>query len=224
MLTASAVDRAAYEAQGFLRVPGVLSQGDLDRLRVESDRMLAERADTRTWDGLWRQSFPNTTPQEPYNLLTVPDLHRHSNVWHDAAHASPLLAVIEGLIGPCQLVAAMLIVKPPAIGQPFPLHQDSAYYGSKETSYCIVVVHLDATTHENGALRFLPGRHRDGVLPHLQGGKAHLDPAVYRLDETVEVPADAGDLVCFSLHTPHASYPNRSKLPRTVVRLGYVPA
>ena len=210
--------REAYDRDGFVLAPKVFGVEDVDRLGVEADRMLDERASGRTWSGSWRDENAS------YSLLTVGDLHRHSEVFRDAGHDARLLGVVSELIGPCQLVAAMLIVKPPENGQPFPLHQDSAYYSGKEHAYCIAVLHLDAATSESGALRFLPGVHREKNIGHLNSErKSYLDPAAYSMADTVEVPAKAGDVVCFNIHTPHASGVNTSKYRRAVVRYGYIP-
>lgn len=212
------VDRAQYEAQGFVHVPGVCDAETVERLRAEAERLISERGSGRPWDGDWK-------PQDvTYRLTTVKDVHRHSELFRECGESPQMRSVIEALIGPCQLVAGMLIVKPPEDGQPFPLHQDSAYYSPKEHEYVIATLHLDATTSENGALRFLPGYHREGALPHWRQQKASLDPKQYRMEDTVEVCAAAGDLVCFNIHTPHASHPNTTAKQRALVRYGYVPA
>jgi phytanoyl-CoA hydroxylase len=44
---------------------------------------------------------------------------------------------------------------------------------------------------------------------------------VYRLADTVAVPARAGDVVCFNFNTVHGSYINTTDKPRRLVRMGY---
>lgn len=215
MLSADLAYRHAYDRDGFVRVSKVFDVADVERFSAEANRMLDERGRGKTWNGPWREDGA------VYSLLTVGDVHRHSDVFKAAAHDPRLLKVVEDLIGPCQLVAGMLIVKPPENGQPFPLHQDSAYYSPEETDYCIACVHLDAATSESGALRFLPGI-KDN-LPHVHAGKAHIDPSTYRMEDTVEVCAKAGDVVAFNIRTPHCSGLNTSQFRRAVVRYGYVP-
>jgi ectoine hydroxylase-related dioxygenase (phytanoyl-CoA dioxygenase family) len=89
-----------------------------------------------------------------------------------------------------------------------------------------VLVHLDDTCHENGEIRFLDGSHKKGALNHIQvsNGKKctpHLPTDVYRLEDSVAVPAKAGDVVCFNLHTIHGSHLNVTDEPRRLVRIGY---
>lgn len=213
--------RSLYESHGFVHVPAVFDADTVARLKAEADRLLAERAQTRPWSGKWQHTVPEATTDK-YTLRTVPDLQLHSPAFAEAARDPRLLAVVEALIGPCHLVAAMLIEKPPTTGQMFPLHQDSAYYAGSDPVYCVACLHLDATTPENGPLRFLAG-HYTATLKHVSGGKAHLDPATYRIEDTVDVCAAAGDVICFSHHTPHGSRQNRSAHARSLVRFGYVP-
>lgn len=213
--------RAEYEAKGFVLVPRVLAADHLGELRDECDRLAQTHGDTKPWDGQWRHDSPHADLQTRYTFLSVPHVHQHSRLWRAVAESGTMLGLVESLIGPAHLVAATLVVKPPETGQPFPLHQDSAFYGVGEHKYCIAVVHLDATNAENGALRFLPGVHTRGLQPHLRAGKAYLPTDQFRMEDTVEVPAEAGDVVFFDLHTPHASYQNRTQKPRVMVRLGY---
>ena len=43
----------------------------------------------------------------------------------------------------------------------------------------------------------------------------------YSLEQTVPVPAKAGDIVIFCIDTIHGSYINQTKKPRRLVRMGY---
>jgi len=211
------VDRAVYLEQGYIHVPGVFTADEIAAMNDEAVRVSADHGDDRPWTGGWAPA--DTT----HTLLVVPNLLQVSPLFFDAAQSPAMCEVIGHLIGPAQCVAGMLITKPPELGQPFPLHQDSAYYAQTYDDYVIATIHLDATTSENGALRFLPGGHAHGPLPHIRRGKSWLDPATYRVANTVEVCAAAGDVVCFNIHTPHCSNPNTTDRPRVTVRLGYIP-
>lgn len=219
-------EAATYAAQGFVRTPQVFTAGEVETFRAAVDafgRNNYHHDRVGRWVEAWKRTAGATTEQ--FTSLVV-DLQRCSpELW--AAAADPRMVTLASAMAgaPCVAAAAVLIAKPPEHGQPFPLHQDSAYYGNKIGTYVIGALYLDAGTPENGPLRFLPGRWSSS-LPHVSDRhtKAHLQPDQYRLDDTVEVCADAGDVVWFSHHTPHASYPNRSSEMRRVVRFGYVPA
>ena len=80
--------------------------------------------------------------------------------------------------------------------------------------------------HENGEIRFLDGSHKKGHLEHITQTadgpcSPHLPTDQYHLEDTVPVPAKAGDVVLFCIDTVHGSYINRTKKPRRLVRMGY---
>jgi ectoine hydroxylase-related dioxygenase (phytanoyl-CoA dioxygenase family) len=219
--------RAAYQRDGYVRIPRVVSEDQLAAMQGEADRLVTARPNTLAWRGKWRKELAYAEPKVEYTLTTVAQVHEDSPLFDAVLRRGPLTDVVRALIGGAvDLEQSMLIVKPPVTGQPFPLHQDSAYYAKDEPRYCIAMLHLDATTAENGALRILRGGHSHGHLPHLEGkqvGKAHLDPRQYSMDGAVEVSAGAGDVVCMSIYAPHASLPNRSQQARRLLRAGYVP-
>ncbi len=117
-------------------------------------------------------------------------------------------------------------IKPPQNGHPFPMHQDNPFYHHSNGRYVDTLVHLDDTCHANGEIRFLAGSHKAGALPHITQTETgpctpHLPTDVYKLEDTVPVPAKRGDVVLFSIHTIHGSYINTTKQPRRLVRVGY---
>jgi len=212
---------ADYHRDGFVHLPGVVDAARLAELVAQLEAVVREVGHTDSaWQGKWRQRY---TDSERFTLKTVDKLARRSAFWKTWLSSREILDPIEALSGkPMQHADAMLLMKPPETGQAFPPHQDAAYYAANEAEYIIATLHLDATTTENGALRFLPGSHTQGLLEHDRKGKAHL-PAI-DIADLVEVPAQPGDLVCCSIYTVHGSLPNRSQTPRANVRIGYRPA
>jgi len=139
-----------------------------------------------------------------------------------------LAGAMADLIGPVvELHHSTLHCKPPETGHPFPMHQDWAFYKHTDDRFVDVLVHLDDTCHENGEIRFLSGSQKLGALEHItkdEAGKGctpHLSGDVYRIEDTVPVPARRGDIVCFNIHTIHGSYINTTNQMRRLVRLGY---
>ena len=130
------------------------------------------------------------------------------------------------LLGPdIELHHSVMHNKPPG-GQPFPMHQDHPFYPHDDGRYADVLIHLDDTCHENGEIRFLPGSHKQGPLPHILGTEEepsapHLPTDRYRLADSVAVPAQRGDVVVFSYYTVHGSYINATDRTRRMVRVGY---
>jgi len=126
-----------------------------------------------------------------------------------------------------ELHHSTLHIKPPETGHPFPMHQDNAFYEHTNDQYIDVLVHLDDTRHENGEIRFLPGSHKQGYLPHIsedEEGKPctpHLPTDKYKLADTVPVPAKRGDVVVFNVMCIHGTHINQTNKARRLVRVGY---
>lgn len=201
------LDRQTFDALGYVHVPGVIPPA--------------------TCAAITADLLPHEHPLESWGergiLRGDKRVLKHSR-YAAAACDGPLLTLVQALIGPEAQSdqRAMLITKPPSVGQAFPWHQDSAYYGNAATRYMIVTLYLDAATGENGPLAIIPGSHRDGLRPHDKQatGKraiAHVDASA-----AVIVPAQVGDVVCMDVHLIHGSAPNISDQPRRTIRFGYL--
>ena len=217
-MTPSTQQVADYREQGFVRLPGVVDARRLADLVANLEETVhAAGLTDSTWQGKWRARYADS---DRFTLQTLNKLAARSQIWKQWLSSREMLDPIEALSGkPMQQVDAMLLIKPPETGQAFPPHQDAAYYAEDQTDYIIAMLHLHPTTTENGALRFLPRSHTNGLMEHNRKGKAHLPQ--FDINDLVEVPAQPGDLVCCSIYTVHGSLPNRSSAPRAIVRVGY---
>lgn len=211
---------AAYQSQGFVRLAGVFSEHELASLWTSADYLVTTKAAKEdAWKGDWKAQHDG---HEAFRLVTVKDIHRTESVWASAVRSPVLVDAVSALSGvPMHCVHSMLIIKPPEHGQAFPPHQDAAYYAMSDTHYLIATLYLDQATHDNGCVAFQPGSHLHGYQTHTRSGKKYL-PDV-RLEDLIEVPCEAGDVVASSIYTVHGSYPNRSQHQRRLVRLGFRP-
>lgn len=204
-------DLATYRTQGFLHVPGLFA-ASLDALRTD---LAALHLYDQTWLGPWIEKGARG------RLGINSQVHRQP-AWERATRTPKVRALMDALLGgPSYCQASMAIVKPKAKGQPFPWHQDAAYYGDRKLSFVIANVYLDDVTADNGSIQFIPGSHTAGLLVHAHRGSAKR----YLPDETgrtaVDVLAKAGDATLFDLFTVHGSQPNTSDTERRSVRLVY---
>ncbi|MDZ4858931.1 MAG: phytanoyl-CoA dioxygenase family protein [Candidatus Hydrogenedentes bacterium] len=220
----------AYNETGFLRIPQVFTAQEMDALEEQLDFLMDQWAHTEIgWTGPWRSVLMDAATEQKSRLTSLHDLHFYSEAWMRAVTKPLLCDALAQLIGGSNLELhhTTLHAKPPETGHPFPMHQDNAFYEHADDRYLDVLVHLDDTCHANGEIRFLPGSHKAGALPHVTmqtDGEActpHLDTNVYRLEDTVPVPAKRGDVVVFSIFTVHGSYVNTTDKVRRLVRCGY---
>jgi len=217
-----------YVENGYLRIPGVFGGEEVETLRCELDELIQTWATTtKGWTGPWRLVYMSPDVEQRSVLTALHDLHFYSAAWCRAVTHPGLVEAMAELIGPnVELHHTTLHVKPPETGMPFPLHQDSPFYRHAGPAYVDAIIHLDDTNDENGCLRFVAGSHTTGHLDHitLADGKPvtpHLPTASWRLEDTVACPAQAGDIVAFSIYTVHGSNINRTNKWRRLVRVGY---
>ncbi len=226
MLTDSQVQ--FYRENGFLHIPAVFSAAEVEELSNQMDWLLEDWASKDSgWSGPWRKVYMDAETEKQSKLYAMHDLQFYSAPWLRAVTHPRLVGAISDLLGPdVELHHSTMHVKPPETGHPFPMHQDWAFYPHADGRYVDTLVHLDATFHGNGEIRFLKGSHLKGPLPHITQTDEgpctpHLPTDRYKLEETTAVPAKKGDVVCFNLHTVHGSYLNVTEKPRRLVRVGY---
>jgi phytanoyl-CoA hydroxylase len=226
MLSKEAVE--FYHEQGYLHIPQVFSASEIDELSDEMDRLVEEWSFTSPgWSGPWRQAYMDPETEKKSKLTAMHDLHFYSAAWMRAVTHPRLVEAMSDLLGEnVELHHSTMHIKPPQTGHPFPMHQDNPFYHHANERYADVLVHLDDTSHANGEIRFLAGSHKAGPLPHIvqteQGPcTPHLPFDVFKLEDTVPVPAKRGDVVVFNIFTIHGSYINTTKQPRRLVRVGY---
>ena len=203
-------DKEFFYRHGYLHVPGVFSPEETRELGEALDWIIGTWA-TRSsgWSGPWRQRYMTAEVEKRSELVALHDLQLYSSAWCRAVTHPRLTEAVSDLLGPdVELHHSTLHVKPPETGHPFPMHQDDPFYPHTDGRYVDVLVHLDDTFHENGEIRFLDGSHKLGKIEHITQTEAgpcspHLPTDEYRLEDTVPVPAKAGDIVCFSIYTVH---------------------
>lgn len=218
-----------YHEHGWLRIPQVFTATEMAALDHDLERLIERWASAEQgWTGPWRAVYMDADTEKRSKLVAMHDLGLYSQAWAEACQQHRLCDAMADLLGPnVELHHSTLHAKPPETGHPFPMHQDWAFYQHADGRYVDALVHLDDTSDRNGEIRFLDGSHRLGALEHVTSFpdgtpcSPHLPTGLWRLEDTVAVPAKRGDVVVFNIHTIHGSYVNRSDRVRRLVRIGY---
>ena len=204
-----------FDEDGFLTIPGLLSGEEIDPLveRLGAEPDLFCKVGALDWV-FW------TDPKDDL-VGTLPRLTR----FVDAA---------ETLIGePCYHWHSKLVRKPPGRDEELDWHQDfGAWYkdGCLMPALVTVVVALTPATSANGCLRLMRGSHQMGRLDRTKGGYKDysyfsINPkrleAVKQRFDVHEMEMAPGDAFFFHANTFHASGPNLSDGPRTLLQITY---
>lgn len=133
---------------------------------------------------------------------------------------------VEAVIGAgAQLLQSLALVKPPEIGIPKAWHQDTPYFPIAPVTETVGLwIALDRATLENGCMQVVPGSHRQGPVPHIQGETGwRLDDAASARAQAaaVAVPVEPGSALLFDANLLHFTDANRSRQRRRAVQFHF---
>ena len=239
----SARERRAYAEDGFFIRRGVFREDEIDEIRDAAEccaaRASAASAEGRTYqvDGNVYCDASGATIQLEHlpgtKTVRVIEPFHHLDGRVDRLIDDPrLVDPIRGLLGEVEisLFTDKLNLKRPGEGSRFRWHQDSPYWAHffpDVERLPNAMLSIDDATEVNGCLRVIPGSHRRGMLPGLEGegllGPLFTDPAHF--DESLQLPVamSAGSLIFFSPSVVHGSEPNRSSEQRKALIFTYQP-
>ncbi len=214
-----------FQENGYLRLRAVFAPEEVRELSEDLDYVIQNFAEKgKGWRGPWREKYLAKEIEERTVLSATHEMQLFASSFSRAILNRRLTGAVADLIGPeVEFHHMTLHAKGPEYGTPFPLHQDYPFYPHSDGRYVDALVHIDPGTEENGCIRFVPGSHRLGPLEHVRGPESepHLPVDKYPFESSVPVPAEAGDVVLFSIYTIHGSSLNRTDRWRRFVRIGY---
>jgi ectoine hydroxylase len=238
--------RAAFGEDGFAVREAVLSGSEVADLRVAVEQVagaVAVRAERPgagptavLADGHRLQLSSRTSIQWEWA-----DGSREIRLLEPCHHLHPSFEALLGddrLLGPVreELVAdpapftSKLNLKRARDGSEFPWHQDYPYWyvavGEDAQDVVTAVVFLDDATASNGALRVLPGSHRQGPVPRDPHDPTRFLTDPHALDTSGEVVLEvpAGTVVWFGAFLVHRSSPNISEGHRRALLPSWQPS
>lgn len=221
-----------YEENGFLSLPNLTDETELEIMRVAYDRIFAEKAgrdEGNEFDlaGVDEEDKQAALPQILNPAKYAPELRDTKAEAAAREIAQQLLCpdgseVVHG--GP-----AHAILKPAFHGAVTPWHQDEAYWNPTVTPRSISIwMPLQDATLDNGCMQFIPGSHKLEVLPHQS---INNDPRVHGLElrqptevdlsKAVPCPIPAGGVTLHPGRTLHYAGANNSPHPRRALIFGF---
>lgn len=225
----------AFDRDGFLLLPGLLTPADLAVAAAGTPQVLADRSERTILEASGAAVRSVYAPHQHHEVMAA--LARHPHLV-DAAR--------DLLAGEVYVYQSKLNVKAAHVGEVWEWHQDYIFWqredGMPAPRVLTAAVFLDDVTDDNGPMLLMPGSQREGVLP-CEGERrrddagpewlSHLSANLkYTIDREVlgrlaarygVRPATglAGSVLLFDGHVAHASSPNLSDSGRSLMMFTY---
>jgi ectoine hydroxylase-related dioxygenase (phytanoyl-CoA dioxygenase family) len=192
-------ERDFLDAQGYLPLPGVLSDALVRDLRQRFDELVAEEGETA-----------GTEVHQEAGTNRLSNLVNKGDIFEICFTHPRVLAAISHVLG-SELRLSSLNGRAALPGHGLQgLHADWGTAVDPGDYYvCNSIWLLSDFTEENGATRVVPGSNRSGQHP-----KDALEDATAPHPDQVVLTAKAGTVVIFNSHTWHGGTLNRTDEPR----------
>jgi ectoine hydroxylase len=217
-LTQSQIDQ--YNDAGYLVLPDVFSADEVEVLRHEAAEITREHRPE-----IWREK--SGAPRTAFGC------HKYSEVFRTLSSDERLVAPVEQLIGETLYIHQFKVNPKVAFdGDNFPWHQDFVTWheddGMPEARAMNIAIFLDDVFTTNGALMFVPGSHKRGMIPTTpkENNRRWMDladvEAMITTGSDIEVATGrAGSVLMFHGNSVHGSAGNMTPLPRRIVYVTY---
>lgn len=229
-----AKDLEFYWDHGYVVVPGLIPQDDLDRWLARLDDIVHERVPRAAGMLVMKDVMVAKGKVLPGSRLeAIAKLQDYENdpVLDTYTTHPRILDTIECIIGrDLQTIHTMLINKPPRVDGRHPIHQDLLYFPFRPADRIVASwTALEPVTKENGCLVVVPGSHRGELLAHenppdiedLNAGYFGAADISERIEERVHLEMAPGDTVFFHPVLLHGSGRNRTTGFRRAISAHY---
>ncbi len=210
----------SFQRDGFLFVPKLFEVEELEPLR----RLIGDEPVIR-----------ETITKVPDSDGNPVDLFGWSGTTDDLLGAyvriARLVEMTRDLFGGAEVYHwhSKLSIKWPNSPGRWDWHQDYGFWyfdGCLWPDMLTVMVALDPNTQANGCVELVRGSHKMGRIDHgtigqAVGAKMEVVEQAIKAMERVYCELDPGDAVFFHSNTLHASGPNTTSLPRTLLHVSY---
>ena len=222
--------KTAYDRDGYVTVPNVISQADLAEIRKHINALIEDPDGRPEGVGIGREG--NTIADKKSDAAKNDDIRgasflvRFMPLFQDIAQGFGILSIARGLLGPrVKVFRDQALFKPPG-GQAKPLHQDQSYFRVQPVDDLLTAwIALDDATVENGCMCYIPGSHTHGIFPIAQDPErpVHHIPQTgdLELPQIVSVPVSAGSVIFHHGCSLHQSAENTSDTWRKAVIFHY---
>lgn len=211
--TVSDEEIATFHRDGYVHLPGLLSQDEVAELEVVYDQFLRREIDVPGKDYCDMAGDYGRDPSD-YSIVNVMLPRRYYPAWQGNVLERRALSVAAQLHGRgMEIDYDQLLAKQPfKADATFAWHQDMAYWpDTPDTRTATVWCAIDDSTVENGCMRFAPDtNHEPALRSHSpvfgDRGESHaLATTLLDSDRVIEVPIRRGDCTVHNERVMHGS-------------------
>ena len=212
--------KRAYNEEGFVCVPDILSTEELRSLRRAVDGMSEQARALTESNDVFDLEAGHSSANPRLRRVKAP--HKVHPAFAEFMSNQRLLEVLALLLGEnIRHQYVKLNIKAADGGSPLEWHQDWAFYPHTNSSVLAVGLMLDDVTPENGPTLVIPGSHRPRrVFDHHRDGffSGAIDPSNSDLDFNAAVPllGRAGSITIHDAFLVHGAARNLSSNVRRI--------
>lgn len=187
----SAADRAAFHAQGFVQLPAVLTEPEVQAIEAIYDRFARGEIQGMGRD-LCDMSATYDTRFEDFALVNAMLPRRYLPSLQGNIFERLSQAIARQLLGEDMVLDydQFLSKRPGQARAAFAMHQDMGYWpvGTPDTRTATCSLAITDSLRSNGCIAFVPGSHREArLVPHRPRGAADRSTS-HALE--IDLPAD----------------------------------
>lgn len=223
--------RRQLDEQGYIITPVHFDEATIAAVYSEFDRLWQEHIDYTIKHG-----GDDLAVKQARERAFFASLEKRSEICRDFCMHPVFRALCSQLLGPdADMTWNQAIVKAPGVSDnAFAWHQDMWYatHGDyvKDTNEDIFYaldtgitmwVAISPTLVENGTLWVLPGRHKEGLLPHVWSEERREWQGQFDISDAVPAVMEPGQMVMMRKYLPHGSGSNVSNITRMAYQIGY---
>jgi len=220
--------KAAYERDGFMAVPGLVDEEWIRRLVATTAEFLEKSRELSASNRVFDLEAGHSAETPRLRRLSSPaDLHE---TYWEFVSQSVLVDVVEDLLGPdIKFHHSKLNFKAPRGGEEVRWHQDIQFWPHTNYSPLTIGVFLGDVEEGMGNVGFIPGSHRGALFDQYDGDDwvgclSREDEARVGTDRAVYPTGPAGTITVHNCRTLHGSAPNLSDRDRPLLLQTYAAA
>jgi phytanoyl-CoA hydroxylase len=224
MSSALDIDRSAaeFQSRGFCVLRGGFNADEVAEFHRQSQDYINNVVPT-----LPKEEYLYEDKNDPKTLKQLSRIDERSKFFRDLFTGPRVMGWAEALLGePVTPRAMQWLNKPPGAGRETPPHQDGYYYRITPCEAITFWIALDPVDEENGCIRYVPGSHQRGVVPHDRSSTIGFSLTITEYtdaDRQAEeaVMAMPGDVIAHHALTYHRADPNLSDRTRRALTATY---